>query len=208
MTDRQQGSEPWLRPPSQSDTHPALASLVNTQQAIVVGAGLAGCCCAWSLANRGWKVTLLDASKELASGASSNRLALFRPHITREPTKASDFSLAGFNTMRALLTESRIQQGNSIEFTCDGVLQLLHKAQQFPASPMYKRLSKQQAQALTGLAVASGGLFFDTAGQVNVPSLCRWLIQSTDIRFHPQCQVLSLQMCRYRFVDARGSGDD
>jgi len=94
--------------------------------------------------------------------------------------------------MRALLSESRTQQGNPIDFTCDGVLQLLHKAQQFPASPIYTRLSKQQAQALTGLAVASGGLFFDTAGQVNVPSLCRWLIQSNDIRFHPQCQVLAL----------------
>lgn len=196
MTDKAQELEPWFRPPSQSDdiqtVHSSSAALDNQQRAIIVGAGLAGCCSAWALANRGWKVTLLDASTQLASAASSNRLALFRPHITREPSTASEFSVTGFKHMQALLNESCSQQGESIDFNCDGVLQLLHNAEAYPDSPLYQRLTKQQAQALTGLRIASGGLFFDTAGQVNVPSLCRWLTNSRDIDFHAQCQVLTI----------------
>lgn len=41
------------------------------QQAIVIGAGLAGACAAYALAQRGWAVTVVDSASSAAQGASA-----------------------------------------------------------------------------------------------------------------------------------------
>jgi tRNA 5-methylaminomethyl-2-thiouridine biosynthesis bifunctional protein len=52
---------------------------------LVLGAGLAGATAAASLARRGWQVTLLDAARAPAAGASGLPVGLFAPHLSRLP---------------------------------------------------------------------------------------------------------------------------
>ncbi len=57
------------------------SSTLDNYHYIVIGAGVAGLMLAWSLANRGIKVTLLDKTAPLA-GASGNPRALLAPKMT------------------------------------------------------------------------------------------------------------------------------
>ena len=52
-----------------------------TQHIVVVGAGIAGASCAWVLANRGYRITVLDAASKPGSGGSGNPLAIVYPAV-------------------------------------------------------------------------------------------------------------------------------
>ncbi|CAN0604508.1 unnamed protein product, partial [Ectocarpus sp. 12 AP-2014] len=67
--------------PDHESTTTVKGNQPSTQQHFaVIGAGIAGLHCAWSLAQRGHRVTLVDQSQPL-SGASGNPLALLNPKL-------------------------------------------------------------------------------------------------------------------------------
>ena len=49
--------------------HPRSAALMHLAQALIVGAGLAGCATAWALAEQGWRSRLLDRQGAPAAGS-------------------------------------------------------------------------------------------------------------------------------------------
>jgi len=61
--------DPWDRWPTRA---------TPSREAIIIGAGLAGCACARSLAERGWSATVVDDA--VAAGASAVPVAIFKPH--------------------------------------------------------------------------------------------------------------------------------
>jgi tRNA 5-methylaminomethyl-2-thiouridine biosynthesis bifunctional protein len=65
------------------------------RHALVIGAGLAGAAATSSLARRGWRVTLLDASSGPAQGASGLPVGMLSAHVTRTPTPLSRLSALG-----------------------------------------------------------------------------------------------------------------
>jgi tRNA 5-methylaminomethyl-2-thiouridine biosynthesis bifunctional protein len=66
------------------------------QRAIVIGAGLAGCCCAFALRRRGWQVTLLERGATVAPAASGLPAGLLHPLLSADDNLASRLSRAGF----------------------------------------------------------------------------------------------------------------
>ena len=52
----------------------------------ILGAGIAGACAAYTLKQRGCKVTVFDPSSEVASGASGNPIALLMPRLDASDT--------------------------------------------------------------------------------------------------------------------------
>lgn len=70
----------WPFPEDQSATTMQAKHHSTQQHFAVIGAGIAGLNCAWSLAQRGHHVTLIDQSPPL-SGASGNPLALLNPKL-------------------------------------------------------------------------------------------------------------------------------
>ncbi|MDM7456113.1 MAG: FAD-dependent 5-carboxymethylaminomethyl-2-thiouridine(34) oxidoreductase MnmC [Tepidimonas sp.] len=86
----------------------AAASACPTRQAVVIGAGLAGSAAAWSLAARGWRVTVLDAAHTPAAGASGLPVGLVAPHVSPDDAPLSRLTRAGLactlERARALLT--------------------------------------------------------------------------------------------------------
>src|SRR5690606_5704624 len=58
------------------------APAVRPGRCAVIGAGLAGASVAWSLAQRGWQVTVLDRAAQPARGASGLPAGVIAPHVS------------------------------------------------------------------------------------------------------------------------------
>jgi len=77
--------------------------LARASHAVVVGAGLAGAAAAYSLAQRGWRVSVLDAADRVAAGASGLPAGLVAPHVSPDDAPLSRISRAGVRTTLARL---------------------------------------------------------------------------------------------------------
>lgn len=179
---------PWFARP---------ADPAGVRHAVVIGAGLAGCATAASLAARGWRVTLLERHDDIAREASGNPQGVLYLKLSAHGTALSRLIVAGFGHTRRLL--ERLQRG--ADWDACGVLQLAFDAREaerqgklataFPADLLHA-LDRQQAEARAGIALPAGGLFYPDAGWVHPPALCRLLVQHPLIDLRPYQEALSL----------------
>ncbi|MCF5709094.1 bifunctional tRNA (5-methylaminomethyl-2-thiouridine)(34)-methyltransferase MnmD/FAD-dependent 5-carboxymethylaminomethyl-2-thiouridine(34) oxidoreductase MnmC [Pseudomonas syringae] len=181
--------KPWFaRPPA----------LLGARKALVIGAGLAGCATAESLANRGWQVSLLERHAAPAQEASGNPQGVLYLKLSAHGTALSQLILSGFGHTRRLL--ERLQRGT--DWDGCGVLQLtfddkeakrqVQLAEAFPESLLHL-LDQAAAQARSGVALASGGLFYPEGGWVNPPALCDLQAGHPNIRLMAHHEALELR---------------
>jgi tRNA 5-methylaminomethyl-2-thiouridine biosynthesis bifunctional protein len=170
------------------------------RRATVIGGGLAGTAAAHSLAMRGWAVTLLERHPELAAEASGNPQGVLYARLSPAATPLSQLVLAGYQhtlrVLRALLP-------------CDGqawsdapILQLAHDEQErrrqarLPAlglpGELLRPVGQEEASALAGIALPSGGLLFPGGGWVHPPALCHAQTAHTGITLALHRQPLRL----------------
>lgn len=86
----------------------------------VIGGGLAGASVAWSLARRGWRVTVLDRAPEPAAGASALPAGVVAPHVSPDDRPLSRLSRAG---ARATLARAALLLRAGEDFAASGVLE-------------------------------------------------------------------------------------
>jgi tRNA 5-methylaminomethyl-2-thiouridine biosynthesis bifunctional protein len=173
--------KPWFARP---------AALTGERRALVIGAGLAGCASAASLAARGWQVTLLERHDDIAREASGNPQGVLYLKLSAHGTALSQMIVSGFGYTRRLL--EHLQRGHDWD-DC-GVLQLAFNAKEaerqaqlaaaFPADLLHL-LDQSEAQAVAGIGLANGGLFYPEGGWVHPPALCQWQAG------HPRVQLLT-----------------
>jgi tRNA 5-methylaminomethyl-2-thiouridine biosynthesis bifunctional protein len=147
-------AKPWFARPT---------PLTGERRALVIGAGLAGCASAASLAARGWQVSLLERHNALAQEASGNPQGVLYLKLSAHGTALSQLIVSGFGHTRRLL--EHLQRG--VDWDDCGV------------------------QA--GIALKHGGLFFPQGGWVHPPALCHWQASSTNIQWLPHRDVLELR---------------
>lgn len=167
------------------------------RHAVVIGAGLAGCASAASLAARGWRVTLLERHDDIAREASGNPQGVLYLKLSAHGTALSRLIVAGFGHTRRQL--ERLQRGQ--DWDACGVLQLAFDTKEaerqsklaaaFP-NDLLHTLTKGEAEDRTGISLAAGGLFYPEAGWVHPPALCRKLVQHPLIELRPYQEALSL----------------
>lgn len=181
--------KPWFARPPQ----PA-----GARSAVVIGAGLAGCATAASLAQRGWQVTLLERHHGIAQEASGNPQGVLYLKLSAHHTTLSRLIVSGYGHTRRLL--ERLQKGTDWD-NC-GVLQLafdaketLRQAQLAAAFPsdLLLELDQAAAERKAGITLPSGGLFYPEAGWVNPPALCQLLSQQPNIHLHLHHEALELR---------------
>jgi tRNA 5-methylaminomethyl-2-thiouridine biosynthesis bifunctional protein len=184
----QDAVKPWFaHPPRPSE-----------RRALVIGAGLAGCASAASLAARGWQVTVLERHAELAQEGSGNPQGVLYLKLSAHGTALSQLVLSGFGHTRRLL--ERLERG--VDWDACGVLQLGFNAKEaerqaqlgaaFPPS-LLQVVDQPAAERLAGVALPSGGLFFPEAGWAHPPALCRLLSSHPNIQLLTHRDALSLQ---------------
>ncbi len=153
----------------------------NLRNTIVIGAGVSGLMTAWSLANRGIKVTLLDKIAPLA-GASGNPRALLAPKMTPIHHVDEHLHTIGYLYSCRLyqqLNEKTNKANIASVLEPTGALDLLIKAnvnvEQIAdySDAMATTLSVTQAQDATNLTEQdlSNNLYLPQAGLVNPQAL-------------------------------------
>ncbi|MCL4801752.1 MAG: tRNA (5-methylaminomethyl-2-thiouridine)(34)-methyltransferase MnmD, partial [Burkholderiales bacterium] len=75
---------------------PARAPLPGSRGAVVIGGGLAGAASAWSLARRGWRVTLLERRAALAEEASGNPQGVLYARLAARASPLGELVLSGY----------------------------------------------------------------------------------------------------------------
>ena len=182
-------AKPWFaRPPR----------VAGERKALVIGAGLAGCATAESLAQRGWQVSLLERHAAPAQEASGNPQGVLYLKLSAHGTALSQLILSGFGHTRRLL--ERLQRG--VDWEACGVLQLTFddkEAQRqkqlteaFPES-LLRLLDQPAAEAQSGIALESGGLFYPEGGWVHPPALCHAQSEHPNIQLIAHQQALELR---------------
>ncbi|HTT09832.1 MAG TPA: bifunctional tRNA (5-methylaminomethyl-2-thiouridine)(34)-methyltransferase MnmD/FAD-dependent 5-carboxymethylaminomethyl-2-thiouridine(34) oxidoreductase MnmC [Burkholderiaceae bacterium] len=163
----------------------------GAREAIVIGAGLAGACVAWSLARRGWRVTVLERGSHPAAGASALPRGLLHPQITADDNHAARLTRAGFLVARAMLHE--LAPGGTWRrqplWRADGTLvqasdareeehwQALAATLDLPQSFVQVR-SASEATSLLGVRPQNGGWWFGGGTTVAVAKLCAALLEN------------------------------
>ncbi|MBV4503437.1 bifunctional tRNA (5-methylaminomethyl-2-thiouridine)(34)-methyltransferase MnmD/FAD-dependent 5-carboxymethylaminomethyl-2-thiouridine(34) oxidoreductase MnmC [Pseudomonas sp. BW13M1] len=176
--------------------HPA--PLPGPREALVIGAGLAGSATARSLAARGWQVSVLERHDGPAQEASGNPQGVLYLKLSAHGTALSQMILSGFGYTRRWL--EHLQRGQ--DWDACGVLQLAFDdkegerqaklASAFDNS-LLRQLDRVQAEAVAGVALASGGLFYPEGGWVHPPALCQAQLDHPRIRLLGHANVIALR---------------
>ncbi|MDB5746628.1 MAG: tRNA 5-methylaminomethyl-2-thiouridine biosynthesis protein, partial [Massilia sp.] len=156
------------------------------RQAIVIGAGLAGCAAAERLCARGWQVTLVDRHAGPAREASGNLAGIFMPLLSKDDNIPTRLTRAAYlYALRYWETLGGI--GGAIEGAACGVMQLARDAghaaasRAIAASGHYPRefaewLEAAQAQQLLGLPAPDGAWLFRQGGWARPGSVCEAML--------------------------------
>lgn len=183
-------NKPWLKHHSETPLN---------KTAVVIGAGISGCSTAYSLAKRGWEVTLIDQD-EIASGASGNAQGVLYAKLAAEMNLHSQFYLAGY-----LFSLQQLKQTLPDKKSWDncGVLQLAtnekeEKRQQtfikrFPMEEVLRWVDPKQASKIAGLNLDYSGLFFKDGAWVYPTEWCKQLASHTNINVLEKTSVTSIQ---------------
>lgn len=188
-----------------------LPHINKPQEAIVIGAGIAGCASAYALAKRGIRVSLLDAAPDIASGGSGNAQGVLYIKLPSQENSYSRFYTAGYRHSLQLI--QRLMAGHPDWSPC-GVLQLAESEKEFkrqqdfiklgwPAE-MVQMLSAQQASAVAGVDVQQPALFYPEGGWLTPASLCRVLLKQPGIETRFNCPVSDIRQegSRWYLYDA------
>jgi len=160
---------------------------------VVIGAGVSGLLTAWSLANRGINVILLDKSAPLA-GASGNPRALLAPKMTPIHHVDEHLHTIGYlhsSKLYRKLNQTAVQLNTVPVLELTGALDLLIKAnistEQIADYPdeMATTLSHEQAQITSGLKEQnlSENLYLPQSGLVNPQTLKNIILTHPLIHF-------------------------
>lgn len=182
---------PWFQ-------HPDVEA--KEKDAVVIGAGLAGCTVAHSLAQRGWRITLIERHSGVAQEASGNHAGVVMPRLTADMGAAGRFYLGAFLHTVHWLNQLK-KRDPALPWFQSGVLQLCDERQQqrmrklgLPKEVL-EICDRDTASRHCGIATRRGGLFFPAGGWLEPPALCRWLLddQQDKIARLPQQSALSLK---------------
>lgn len=182
-------AKPWFARPPRPE---------GERRALVIGAGLAGCASAASLAARGWQLSLLERHADIAQEASGNPQGVLYLKLSAHGTALSQLIVSGFGHTRRVL--EHLHRG--VDWDGCGVLQLAFNAKEaerqaqlaaaFPADLLHL-LDQPQAQAQAGIALAHGGLFYPEGGWVHPPALCQWQATQPNVQLLTHRDVLELR---------------
>lgn len=169
---------------------------MNTKSALagrhiaVIGAGIAGASVAHALAQRGYRVTVVEAAAAPAAGASGNLAGVFRPLPSLDDSRLARLLRAGFLLGRrqfAALPGVRLGWTGALHIARDAkheeTQRRIVEEHKLPTD-FCRFVERDEASALAGWPVELGGWWFPQAGWINPPSLIRALLSDIDCRFN------------------------
>ncbi|MDY6839985.1 MAG: bifunctional tRNA (5-methylaminomethyl-2-thiouridine)(34)-methyltransferase MnmD/FAD-dependent 5-carboxymethylaminomethyl-2-thiouridine(34) oxidoreductase MnmC [Pseudomonadota bacterium] len=166
----------------------------------IIGAGIAGCTLARNLAERGYPVTLIDAQGP-GTGASGNAQGALYVKLGVEFNDQTELALTSLTFAQRFYSNWRDQYWHPT-----GLLQLAHSSQEedrqarflqrndYPRDILWP-VNREQASALSGVPMQSGGLWFPGSGWLEPGNLCRALANHPLISTEFDVKVKRLLPC-------------
>lgn len=178
----------------------------ETRQALVIGAGLAGSAVGYSLAVRGWAVTVLDRAQGVGAGASGLPAGLAAPHVSPDDNVLSRITRAG---VQATLQRAQMLLNSGADWAQTGVLEHnLAGKKRLPADqPDLHSSSASRAQiAAAGLPPGTPALWHAQAGWIRPRSLVAAQLQTPglDVRWGQQVQAIERRGHEWAVTGAQG----
>ena len=169
------------------------------QSVLVIGAGIAGCTTATTLAEAGLKVTLLDKHASPMQEASGNPQGVLFPKLSHDATPFAEFNL--LSLLYALRYYRQPQFARA--FNACGMLQLLNEADMagaeklcahFAGVPEFIRpVSAIEASELAGTQINQPALYYPGTGWFKPALLREMFLQQPGIHFYGGEEVLQIQ---------------
>lgn len=191
---------------------PAATVVAQPGRCIVVGAGLAGASVAFSLAQRGWQVSVLERAAAPAAGASGLPAGLLAPHVTPDDRPLSRLTRAG---VQLTLARARVLLREGIDYRVTGVLER-HEVGQRRLPDSWPRAGESMATRALSMdaqapvtqekaAIAQApldaerrALWHAHAGWIRPAALVRAMLQAPGVHWRGSAAVVRLA------VDAQG----
>lgn len=176
---------PRFRAPAPAAFRPVSGgSAAPAREAIVIGAGLAGCAAAWALAQQGWRARVIDAEPTPAGRTSGNPGGLMHPIFNApDSLHARWFRAGGLRT--AQLAGPPIARGE-VAGRVDGFLRLETRLERGQAEARLADvglpgeflhwLDAGEAAGQIGLPLPQGGWWFGQGGWLSPRDWCGWLL--------------------------------
>jgi tRNA 5-methylaminomethyl-2-thiouridine biosynthesis bifunctional protein len=197
---------------------PPTAAETKDREAIVIGAGLAGCAVSARLAARGWRVTLVERHSEAAREASGNPAGVFHPIVWRDDSVAARLTRAGF--LYALHHWRELERfGHDLRRTCGGLLQIADTEDDaaalaeaierfgFPRDYVIAA-TREDASRIAGVDVARGGWYFAHGGAISPSAVCAaqcaFASNALTRRFVTHVERIAHDGSRWHAFDANG----
>lgn len=212
--------KPWFSPSvSYHSDNRRLHKLISdpaqaeTKTALIIGAGISGCTMAYSLAQRGYSVTLVDASNTIASGASGNPQGVLYAKLSADMNLHSQFYLKGYLHSLKLLHQT-LPIGKDWD-PC-GVLQLAFNEKEIKRQEQFRQryhapeseclvldgivecVSPEKATQLAGVNIKQSGLYFPDGGWVYPKAWCEALIQHPNIHVVLNESIVELKQNQFK----------
>ncbi len=174
--------------------HFSIPRNTDNKQVLVIGAGIAGCCIAYKLANRGWQVKLAFAEKTVASAASGNYRAVLYARTAQQRSSLSDFHEASFhyavNFYRSL-EDAELASGLNGMIKLDEQLSKAFLADN-PELNSRRNVTLSEVEAIAGLASKRGGIYYPHSGWLNPTSICSALSTHPNIELSANTSITGL----------------
>lgn len=180
------------------------------RQALVIGAGLSGSAVAYSLAMRGWSVTVLDQASNAGAGASGLPAGLAAPHVSSDDNVLSRITRAG---VKATLHRAHALLRSGTDWALTGVLEhnlagkrKLPPNHLTPAGQPTEMASAAQIAA-AGLPANSPALWHALAGWIRPRQLVasQLMTPGVHVRWGQKIHGIVRRHEQWAVVDAQGS---
>lgn len=181
----------------------------SEKSALIIGAGLAGSSTAYSLARRGWQITVIDADDRPASAASGNSELALRCRLFNSHSAEAEFFLQAFLFSRRQFAQ--IQSETDLTWNPCGVLQLdaaMNKKnplredalQSLYADQVVCSLDSELASSKAGLTVSGDALLYPSGGSMNSAALCAYYLSHGNIDCLLNSEVTALERVGRKWV--------
>ena len=168
------------------------------KKALIIGGGLAGCTSARALAERGWKIILVERHAELAQEASGNPQGVLYAKLSPKNEAQAEFNLHALQFAQQFYRS----RWNNIGQQC-GVLQLAHSEAELQlheqlrekfsaADELVQFVDAAKASEIAGVTINHSALYFPKTGWVNPRRLCESLINHPAISVITHCTAIEL----------------
>ncbi len=166
----------------------------------IIGAGLAGLSCAFSLTKKKINSIVIEAGSTVGAGASGNPAGIVLPRITADLSAESQFYINSFryainqyDRLKGRFTDLFWEKNGVLQFESAPRLQKMASLL-LPAS-LVRVVNAAQAEKIAGVEMASSALYFPQAGTISPTQLCEVLLKASasyvETRF--ETNVVSLQ---------------